>query len=62
VMPYLHASGTRVPALRRLYKKWPYFTNGSAKSLADVLDSHHDGAANLIADDKTALLAFLALL
>jgi cytochrome c peroxidase len=26
-----------VPSLRRLYKKRPYFTNGSAKTLADVL-------------------------
>ena len=25
------------PTLRRLYKKWPYFTNGTAKSLDDVL-------------------------
>src|SRR6202042_1726645 len=33
VVPYVHPLGTRVPSLRRLYKKWPYFTNGSAKSL-----------------------------
>ncbi len=76
VTPYVHALGARVPTLRRLYKKWPYFTNGSARSLADVLDrfawdarrAYHDGGAaagaraQLTADDKAALLAFLALL
>src|SRR5262249_38828959 len=29
IVPYVHASGARVPSLRRLYKKRPYFTNGS---------------------------------
>jgi hypothetical protein len=76
VLPYVHASGARAPALRRLYKKWPYFTNGSARSLAEVLDrfasspsaSFHDGApadaavVRLTADDKSALQAFLDLL
>ncbi len=70
VLPYVHAEGARVPSLRRLYKKWPYFTNGSAKSLAELLDRFatdtHDGApataARLTADDKSALLAFLGLL
>lgn len=38
VLPYVNASGARVPTLRRLYKKWPYLTNGSAHSLDDVLD------------------------
>jgi hypothetical protein len=40
VVPYVNPSGSRVPALRRLYKKWPYFTTGSAKSLGDVLDRY----------------------
>ena len=76
VTPYVHAEGTRVPSLRRLYKKWPYFTSGIAKSLGELLDHYaydskrtfHDRApANvsmkqLTADEKTALLAFLALL
>ena len=76
VTPYVHDSGARVPTLRRLYKKWPYFTNGSARSLAEVLDrfawapqrTYHDGApadgalARLTVDDKAALLAFLQLL
>jgi cytochrome c553 len=73
VVPYVHDRGARVPSLRRLTKKWPYFTNGSAHSLADVLDrfawdarAYHDGAppssARLGADDKAALSAFLALL
>lgn len=38
VTPYVHAEGCRVPGLRRLYKKWPYFTNGSAKTLLELLD------------------------
>jgi hypothetical protein len=38
VVPYVHPEGARVPTLRRLYKKWPYFTSGSARSLADLLD------------------------
>jgi len=37
VLPYVHEKGARVPSLRRLYKKHPYFTNGSASSLEDVL-------------------------
>ena len=39
VLPYVHEDGARTPSLRRLYKKYPYFTNGSARSLADVLDA-----------------------
>ena len=74
VEPYVGDHGARVPALRRLYKKWPYFTNGRARSLADVLDrfaatedaAYHDlapaAARPLTADDKAALLAFLDLL
>ncbi|MGE3453487.1 MAG: c-type cytochrome [Kofleriaceae bacterium] len=74
VTPYVHADGARAPSLRRLYKKWPYFTNGSGGSLGDVLArfgwttdaSFHDdapgAAARLTADDRDALLAFLRLL
>jgi hypothetical protein len=76
VEPYVHASGARVPALRRLYKKWPYFTTGSARSLVEILErfasgggvTYHDGApaeaalVRLSADDQAALLAFLDLL
>jgi hypothetical protein len=38
IVPYVHAQGARVPSLRRLYKKRPYFTNGSARDLAAVLE------------------------
>jgi hypothetical protein len=38
VLPYVSESGARVVSLRRLYKKYPYFTNGSAKDLRAVLD------------------------
>jgi hypothetical protein len=37
VTPYVHEAGARVPSLRRLYTKWPHFTNGSADTLRDVL-------------------------
>ncbi|RMH38468.1 MAG: hypothetical protein D6689_19510 [Deltaproteobacteria bacterium] len=74
VTPYPHPNGTRVFSLRRLYKRWPYFTNGSAKSLDDVLARaawrgdtfYHDGAPadaeRLSAGDRAALRAFLRLL
>jgi hypothetical protein len=38
IVPWVHPEGARVPALRRLYLKWPYFTNGGADSLAAVLE------------------------
>ena len=74
VLPYVNEKGARVVSLRRLYKKYPYFTNGSAKSLAAVLDRasfaggvfFHDGApegaAGLADTEKSALAAFLDLL
>ena len=64
-----------MPSLRRLYRKRPYFTNGSARDVADVLrrarvvDEQflHDGdesgtGTRLATDDQAALLAFLDLL
>ncbi|MBS2013391.1 MAG: hypothetical protein JST00_10915 [Deltaproteobacteria bacterium] len=74
VVPYVHPDGARTSSLRRLFKKWPYFTNGSAKSIEDVLSRarfdgarfFHDGAppsaARLDAEDLRALRAFLVLL
>jgi len=74
ITPYVHADGARTPSLRRLYKKHPYFTNGSARSLDDVLDTlcfsgsatFHgrapDGATLLSPADKRALRSFLDLL
>jgi Cytochrome c len=75
VVPYVHERGSRVPSLRRLYRKHPYFTNGSAATLDDVLararfapagfqhDGGEDGAARGLDDDeRRALLAFLDLL
>ncbi|PRQ09495.1 YncE family protein [Enhygromyxa salina] len=38
IVPWVHPDGARVPALRRLYLKWPYFTNGGADSLDAVLE------------------------
>jgi hypothetical protein len=75
IEPYVHERGARVPSLRRLDKKFPYFTDGSARSLADVLArvrmlpsgfSHAGGDATgaiaLGADDRRALEAFMHLL
>jgi hypothetical protein len=74
VVPYVNEAGARVVSLRRLYKKYPYFTNGSAKDLSTVLDRvrlgqgrfFHDGAADgtapLSPDETAGLLAFLDLL
>jgi hypothetical protein len=78
VTPYVHEKGARVPSLRRLYKKRPYLTNGSARTLADVLSMarfkgedfwfYHASAPEdaklsaLTADEREALLAFLDLL
>jgi hypothetical protein len=76
VEPYVNDRGARVAPLRRLYKKWPLFTSGSARSLGELLDrfawtpdaTYHDGApagpalARLTAEDRAALLTFLDLL
>ena len=39
VEPYVHAKGTRIPSLRRITRKYPYFTDGSAQSLSEVLSA-----------------------
>ncbi|MFT3772810.1 MAG: hypothetical protein QM820_46070 [Minicystis sp.] len=74
VEPYVHDLGARATSLRRLAKKRPYFTNGSAKRLEDVVDrarfqgegfwhDHGPEGAEAIAEaDREALLAFLELL
>jgi hypothetical protein len=75
IEPYVHEKGARVPSLRRLYKKHPYFTNGSVKTLGDVLEMARflpegflhappspDRGATLDERSRTALLAFLDLL
>ncbi|HET9953547.1 MAG TPA: hypothetical protein VFQ61_03535 [Polyangiaceae bacterium] len=74
VLPYVHELGTRIPSLRRVDRKYPYFTNGSAHSLQSLLESfawtrersfHANApaeAARLDPGERTALLAFLRLL
>ena len=37
VTPYVDSSGSRVPSLRRVWMKYPLFTNGSARTVRDVL-------------------------
>jgi hypothetical protein len=74
VEPYVNEKGARVVSLRRLYKKHPYFTNGSADDLRVVLERvrfaggrfFHDGApkdaTGLNGEEQGALAAFLDLL
>ena len=74
ITPYVCAEGARTPSLRRLYKKHPYFTNGSGRSVDDVLDTLRfasdatfhgrapEGASTLSSADKRALRSFLDLL
>ena len=73
IAPYVHERGARVPSLRRLYKKRPYFTNGSAPDVLSVLRrarfvgdafSHAENTSGdaLDDDDVRDLAAFLDLL
>ena len=77
VLPYVHEEGARTPSLRRLDRKYPYLTNGSARSLDGLLEevlvgpttgfSHVAEAASdtlrpLGAEARQALRAFLSLL
>jgi cytochrome c peroxidase len=75
VEPYVHEKGARVPSLRRLYKKHPYFTNGSAPDLAAVIAQaralpdgfrheppNPDPGASFDPPSAAALIAFLDLL
>jgi hypothetical protein len=76
VEPYVHPEGARTTSLRRLHHKFPYFTSGSARSLADVMARaawaggrfFHDRAPpeaeveRLNAEQQAALVAFLELL
>lgn len=78
VVPYVDEKGTRIPSLRRLFLKRPYFTNGAAATLSDVLAlARHgrsgapfvhlappgdDSLVGLSPGDRAALESFLALL
>jgi hypothetical protein len=72
VEPYVDSRGARTSSLRRLYKKRPYFTNGAARTLADVLararvapdgtflhDAPDGPGAGLDEGTRRAILAFL---
>ena len=39
ITPYFDPGGTSVPSLRRIWQKFPLFTNGSAETLDQVLDA-----------------------
>ena len=78
VLPYVHELGARTTGLRRVAQKQPHFTNGSARTLSEVLDRArfagdrflHDASGTPVESDVTALtqserdalLAFLELL
>jgi mono/diheme cytochrome c family protein len=74
VEPYVHPDGARVPSLRRLYRKHPYFTSGSADDLATVIARarlgatladfrHQNGTGDPLPEGEHApLLAFIRLL
>jgi len=38
IVPYVSPAGARVPSLRRVSRKYPYFTNGSSDHLQGVLE------------------------
>jgi len=45
IEPYVSRAGARVPSLRRVSEKYPYFTDGSATTLRQVLEGfRYDGA------------------
>ncbi|HSU41101.1 MAG TPA: hypothetical protein VLJ38_16095 [Polyangiaceae bacterium] len=60
VLPYVDREGTRIPSLRRLYSKRPYFTNGSARSLADVLERARFSADGFVHAEASPLGVFAA--
>lgn len=74
IEPYVHERGARPPSLRRLARKRPYFTNGAAATLDDVLaragwvdgrffhDRAPTGATRLDSSERRALRSFLDLL
>jgi hypothetical protein len=76
VLPYVHERGARASSLRRIVEKTPYFTNGSASTLEQVVGearfapdgfwhrapSAQEGLTALSAEEAAALVAFLELL
>jgi hypothetical protein len=74
IEPYVHPDGARTTSLRRIAFKRPYFTNGSSRSLEDVLsrarvtserflhDARREEGEPLPKEARNALAAFLRLL
>ena len=50
IEPYVHADGARVPSLRRVFAKRPYFTNGSAPDLMSAARAFSVGVDQHIID------------
>jgi len=75
ILPYVYRQGARTTSLRRIAEKKPHFTNGSVRTLEEVLARAgqvgdrflHDaagekGVTTLTQAERDALLAFLELL
>ena len=76
VLPYVDSKGTQTPSLRRLYVKRPYLTNGSARTLDELVREVRFSDAGfwhgsdrpardekpIGRDEQRALLAFLRVL
>jgi hypothetical protein len=74
VLPYVDPNGTQTPSLRRLYLKRPYLTNGSARTLDELLSAVEGSdaefahastrrlAKTISPHERRALVAFLELL
>ncbi|MBL4683509.1 MAG: hypothetical protein JKY37_02880 [Nannocystaceae bacterium] len=76
VEPYVHETGARVPSLRRLYAKRPYFTDGGASTLREAVARFSVGPSvgsgqhlrevadgrKLTASEQRGLLRFVGLL
>lgn len=58
----LGAEALRTPPLREIAYSAPYLHDGSAATLADALRAHGGAAAALAAEERDAVLAFLATL
>ena len=55
----LAGAGFKTPSLLGAWRTAPYFHNGSAATLADVVDSRHGGERALAAAERDQLVAYL---
>ena len=55
----LAGSGFKTPSLLGVWRTAPYFHNGSAATLAAVVDARHGGERAVTADERAQLVAYL---